>query len=668
MRRKTFTFGAIVIFVVASVAWLLYMSTLRRDILPERDPAALAPKTTSGSNPLPQQQAGMESPTRPDPIEGTISLTGRVFTKRLVPISGARVETRLSTTTSAQPPEESRVLLTTSTDTSGRYSLLSIQRQPNLVVVASCDGYVPSERVVALDTSHPKSLDFYLTPEGSVAGLVESMDGKPLAGMVILAKGDDGYVGRSSPTRQDGAFQIEEMDGGMVSLWATLADPQGQLGLPKAGPLIDESSQPKIQLRKGEHREGIRIRIPWDREATITGIVLAEDGQGLPDTAVTALAPGGSLLSATTSGQEGEFRLENLVSPNPNEPDIAVTVCFALPGYESQRLKDIAIRSDNLRVVMKPLQAGRITGEVLDRKERTAVANAQVCVFGGTTADGRSLSPDYSAIRQLTQSGGTGVDSGGQFVIENVTAGFVSLFVYAPGYGMSVLSDIQVTAGQDTEVTVLLEPAGILRVNVRYTANLEGKRAACQIFCKPDGTNDWSSGVGPITESLFTGQTQEDEAGDGMASSRTYEIALSPGRYQVSVMTEISTRAFYPFSAEVYSGETTDLDAPVGGIGVVQGTVPPLPDERRSFVVLVPGTGFSADLETSAGDMYAVLRYTNGQAAFAPAWPSYEIDGLAPGTYTIGAFTVNRTDGHIVERGSGTVQVTGSDPITLDFP
>lgn len=587
--------------------------------------------------------------------------SGHVWSTRGRPIPAARVELQAKDV----------VLSTTATDDSGAYVLADVLPRAAHVLVASADGYHPSDQPLDDSVQLTKSIDFFLRPSSSISGFVEDQNHRPLPGFVVSGKGSDGHIARSPSTKGDGRFELDGFEEGSVSIWTAYVCPLSFHGVSGLRPFYEEGKS-TVELRKGEHRDGVRLMVSWDTEAAIAGSVVTDEGKPLSGVQVIALGPGGPFLSACLSDTQGLFRLENLVRVTDDFEEVTHVIVRAdCEGYESFWNKSVAVGTPDLVITMTRIRGGRIVGTVLDKITRAPVTNAHVCVTENRMPDGRLRPTPPSDFLDIMRSGETRVDPEGRFRISSVPPGRVSFLVYAPEYGMSHHENIEVKANRDSEVEVLLEASGLLRVHVVYVGDLEGRETACTIFYKREEAQEWDPFFGLETDILLSG----GKGSSGIVGPKTYEMRLQPGRYQVAVQIEacISPTVsgsvnLYAFSADVRSGETTDLRAPVGGLGVVQGSSAPNPEGKRRLLIMVPGSVFPEEAIAYVTNIYEILRHTGGQAMTAHATPDYEFNCIPEGTWTVGAFVISEDGETVNPRGFQTFQIREGDRITWDFP
>lgn len=620
------------------------------------------------TKPATDPSAGESSPS---PVR-SVSYSGHVWSTRGRPIAGAYVELQSPLTAPSPAPRNTMIMASATADSAGSYSLGVAQVQLGMSLVASADGYVSSNQPICAWTLG-QTVDFFLSPSGSISGFVENQDHQPFMGLVVSGEQDDICIVESKPTTEKGAFLVEGLEEGTVDLKVKFILPVRLPGMSFSGTVVDQQSCPPIDLRRGEHREGVRLTVSWDTTAAISGYVVDDDNAPLVDAQIAAFGSGGKFLHASLSDEQGRFRVENLSGhESEGTPDTHVMLRCDRRDHETTWERSVEIGTENLVITMKRIAGGQIVGVVLDKSTRAPVADAHVCITENRASDDRLRTTPFADLADKVHFGQTKVNGDGEFRIPSVPSGRVSLLVYSPRYGMNLFSNIAVQPNKDNPVEILLEPKGLLRVHARYVGDLAGREAACTVYCKPEDAEEWDPYLGPESQDLLSGK----EAAPSLVEAGVHEICLGPGRYCVAIRTETyitspmipGSTNFYGFVAEVHSGQVTDLDAPVGGTGIVRGTPPPAVQGESRQLIMVPGNTLSEEIISCAADTFAVLRYTEGTALFRGAAEEYEFNCIPEGTWTIGAFTVEADNGKPALRGSQTFQIETGDQLVWNFP
>ncbi|MBX7255275.1 MAG: carboxypeptidase-like regulatory domain-containing protein [Candidatus Hydrogenedentes bacterium] len=586
---------------------------------------------------------------------------GHVYSSHGNAIASARVELRKGT----------EVLASTRTNDQAGFVLAETDASSGLVLMASAEGYATSQCPVDVSVTANRPVEFFLKPLGSIGGIVQGSDGKPLSGFVVTGDGQDGFKATSGTTQDDGRFLLEEFEAGDVRLYAAFAPASAQTSHKFRRQLVDDATFPTISLHKGEHREGVILLLPLQWQTTSGGTVVDPDGKPIKDASI--FLTGEEMLAGfTRSDGQGLFQLANLVYSGREHANSRVHLFAEHPDYAPTRANDIPLGDKDIVITMKPLLAGEIVGVVLDKATRMPVTTAQVCIVNNQLGSGSTIQPSYSTLREAVSSGKLRVDREGKFRIPDVGEGTAVLLVYARGYGLTITSPIDVTQGRQNPVEILLDAAGTLHVDLSYSGDMAGREAACQINCRLEGSTEWEPFSGPVGESVFTGA----ELDGGLVGPKSYEMTLPAGRYQLCVWTNTRVTSVMHsgcfnhsvYTAEVQAGKTTELDIAIGGTGMVQGSVAQHEGQKRYFLFLAPGTEFPQDAIPCAGNPYKMLRYTDGMGAHTLAYQGkYEFNCLQDGTYTIGAFALSETDGSVIQRGFRTVGVKAGSVVNVDF-
>ena len=169
---------------------------------------------------------------------------------------------------------------------------------------AAHDDYASEDRAFVVRTS-PVTLDFTLTPGGTVRGTVIARDtGKPVGGARVIAGG--GHGGRDDdipgiggvPTADDGTFTLRGLGSGALSLSAT-----GR-GYSSTDPTV-------VEVGIGEEVAGVTVMV--DRAYTISGFVVRRGtkGDGIPGVrvGVFSIARSWAAFAQQPSAPDGYFEI-----------------------------------------------------------------------------------------------------------------------------------------------------------------------------------------------------------------------------------------------------------------------------------------------------------------------------------------------------------------------
>lgn len=157
-------------------------------------------------------------------------------------------------------------------------------------------------------------IDFEITYEGAISGVVVEPDGKPVAGVGINFGRTDYDDGGSDVTAPDGTFRVRSLMGGGVYRAMVRAAAQSSVLLKFVG------DPPTVALKDGASEvTGVRVVVQRDHLA-ISGSTVDGDGQPLSDVRVVAFRtddPTGAMLDdhfdhpGAISAVDGSYLIEN---------------------------------------------------------------------------------------------------------------------------------------------------------------------------------------------------------------------------------------------------------------------------------------------------------------------------------------------------------------------
>jgi len=185
------------------------------------------------------------------------------------------------------------------TDADGNYRVALSEPGVYLLKITAFDApgthYV--ERVVQVPAHAEWRHDIEL-PGGAIRGRVVDAEGRPVAGVSVRLKREDGArtlltaFSDARPTREDGTFAFERLDDGRWSLSASAESTaeQGEI----AGP-IAASVSAALEVRDGRSVDGVEIRLA--KGALLRGISLDDRGVPLGLASIVVHAADGSLVT-----------------------------------------------------------------------------------------------------------------------------------------------------------------------------------------------------------------------------------------------------------------------------------------------------------------------------------------------------------------------------------
>lgn len=210
-----------------------------------------------------------------------------------------------------RPLEEGRQELTMGS-TQGEYRLYGMTSGKWTVVV---DGE-PSGWPAGIGRAHlsldlpyegPR-LDVVLTHPGTLAGRVENSEGEPLTGVNVRAWLTEPRTRRSTPTDEQGEFQLGRVRPGQ---WKLIAELRGS------------KTEQMVEVLPGSDSYQV---LRFERAGAIEGLLLYEGGEPLPGWRVSLIG-GNSRVDRVQTDEDGSFRFApvaagtySLVASNTGEP------------------------------------------------------------------------------------------------------------------------------------------------------------------------------------------------------------------------------------------------------------------------------------------------------------------------------------------------------------
>ena len=546
------------------------------------------------------------------------------------------------------------------TDENGAYAVRAFLPDTLHTFWVSASHYLTNAEKVKVPKTGLSNLDFTLDPACLIAGRVLDVTRRPIEGAVVVVTDDDktvqsprareGGVRRvSAPTGSTGGFEIVGLPPGGPYQLTVQPQPRGRFV--REDWLVHTRVGPEITLVPGQQRKGVELVVDWDAARFVEGVVVSESGAPVSNANVWAEVGGRVAAYATDpAGTEGQFRIEYIPARVRGIAADTVTVVGTCPDYERAALNDVPVGSRGIEVVLPSARRGVITGVVLDDATRKPVEKSKVvlrevrCEWGETRRDNAG----YAALS------GDGDTDKGRFHIEDIPAGVATLVAYAPKYGVSLVGDIVVRAGEETDVELLLSRAGTLEYTLVPLGNsVDIPMDWCALCVGPAGGQPAGRFIGPDTYSNFLGKEWDYSAPPDLSG----EMDLAPGAYDgvLFVQTRQSRQvegyvtceyAWYHVPLEVASGRTTEVEAAFGGTASVLGRTPFIEDHPYCYAVLLAGSDIAPlrpiasqsfqEFRGPGGFMSLVFDYGEVHQIPTSSEAGYCFASLQPGTYTLG--------------------------------
>jgi protocatechuate 3,4-dioxygenase beta subunit len=480
----------------------------------------------------------------------------------------------------------------------GRFVLRGSPTETDIQVDASKKGFpIAHSGSLRLAPGERKSGVLITIPRGvAVTGKVTDHDGRPLSGVAVEA----------SEATNDGGF------GGPRRMMINLMQQSRDEDFVRTGSdgtyviRVKEGTYDVFFKREGFASKTVRaqqitasskpIDVTLDPGVEITGRV-TRNGAGVEGVNVGAISQDANANAVT--GPDGSFRLEDLTPgsmmlfANKREEFIQVT-------------RQVTAPSQNVALEIPP--GGRISGRVVDKSSRRPVTQFQAGISTSRGGGGMVIMTP-PMLKAFTTDDGS-------FTLENVPAGPAQVVVSAPGYTTTRIPGINVEEGKavnDVEVS--------LDAGVKLTGRVTG----------PDGgplsgvsvRQDMSSPANRIMQfDPMSGATTTDASGEF-----TIE-ALEPGEKTFTFVRQ----GYLSESRTVTLGSSsTRLD-----VSLTTGV-------RLTGTVVAEAGGPVADAIVTASS--AADSFGGGKQARTDAGGNFQIEGLAPGHYSLRATRSGYADG-----------------------
>lgn len=430
----------------------------------------------------------------------------------------------------------------------GAFELGPVRPGEHTLTAIAADGRA-GEASVEVASEDVDGVVIRLESKGSIAGKVVSAKGAPVTDAMVMVKehapsrdvtmiinGRD-MTAHQSPTHEDGSFLVSGLDGGDYDV--SVKDAQGQV-LAWAKPDNKEfpSAPVRIQLRDGEERQGVELRVEA-RDGVIRGVAEDPDGNPAADvwiTATPAVEPGMGFAPPppppSPPADEGEpaepreVRREVMAFMTDDGGEAGGGFSGSLPPVLTDgegRFELTGLRHGKYDLVGEGLKGtargflpGVETGSDVELKLQSLARIEGKVVFGGNPVKEFRVEMSGKSIRSKTVH-----DDEGKFTLFRVDPGRHELDVSSDVGSASV--EVEVSPGKPTQVTVELERLISVRGRV----------------VKEDGT--------PLVGAIVTSSPRHEDGSVEiriMADDTTpttdanghFEIGLRPGRYMLIVL------------------------------------------------------------------------------------------------------------------------------------
>ena len=488
--------------------------------------------------------------------------------------------------------------------------------------------------------------------------VVKEPGGEPLKkGIVeLIAENQEEGANYTATSDAEGKFEIEGIVPGRYKIFVE------RPGFLEVDAKRKRSPGISLSVNSGQEIKGVVLRML--SAAVITGRVLDEDGDPMPNAQVTALQrrySSGHLRLQTAGGAQtndlGEYRIGGLlagkyyVSANPSVDFQTIVPEQKKPTEQSSRAAEMAYVSSYYPGTTDRAQAGSVELHPGDETPvnfslvRTPAFHVRGSVAGLTAGSKAVVLLRSSASSEMFSAGE--VDKDGKFDIAHVAPGHYSVLVTTliadtPESAHGTLD----VADSDVEGLRLALSAGALirgHVHSEPKANLSAMTLFVGLH-RLDGDDDFAEGVTSGDE-LSGSPTPAKVKGDG-----SFELKeVPPGIYEVEVSAATKEgNQYFVESAAVGTKETADT-----GLNVSGGTIP-LELTLSAGAGVAEGSAVNDKKEPVANAIVVAVpeaKYRKRQSRYYRGSTDqngrFTIRGIRPGSYTLYAWESLEADDYL---------------------
>ncbi len=307
------------------------------------------------------------------------------------------------------------------TDTHGNYRLTGVLRNSKCRIFVKSDqhGIAYSDVTPVPTEGEVTGIDFVLGPGASVSGRVVDTNGRYMHNAWLKLTGADrtSRLWETAPYETDeaGRFEMSGIGPGTY---------QFEVGFGSRGHYRKTLSDP-VTVTAEERITGVEVVVEAVGQGVVAGRVRDDSGNGVYGVQVDVRIATGS-RPGTQTDASGHYRFENLA-------DGKVRLDFSHENYVSESIKDVPVGTMDADVVMT--RRGSVAGVVRDAATRVPITDFSV----ETGRHGYWLGFAKGFQSEV-----------GEFLMENVSPGEVTLKASAAGYAPQEIPDILVQSGQTT--------------------------------------------------------------------------------------------------------------------------------------------------------------------------------------------------------------------------
>ncbi len=412
-------------------------------------------------------------------------------------------------------------------------------------VSASYEGYISKElnQISVQAGTETPNINFLLLRSGGISGKVtDSVTGQGLKDVMIIASSKTGVgFGNYGATDSDGNYKIiTNLETGTYNV--TVFFPKGYLSKEVSG----------VSVTAGVETKNVDLALV--KSGVITGKVTSAAGSQ-PLEGITVLAMSGRGIEGMGFAQtdaSGNYRIDSGLETGTYN----VTVSFP-KGYLSKEVSGVSVTAgaETKNVNLALVKSGVITGKVTSTEGGHPLAGITVIAMGEGMGTAET---DVNGVYRIE----SGLDTG----TYTVTA--------MSGMSMDSVSDVEVTAGQETagvDMTLTVTPSGVIRGRVTDT-NDQGIEGA-----DVSASGDEGSGSAETDEEGYY------EISDGLGTG-TYTVSVTKSGYVDSEKTGVEVTVGSVTSDVNFQLESVPVEQSGKISGTVMGEANPIAGKKQSTI------------------------------------------------------------------------------------
>ena len=249
------------------------------------------------------------------------------------------------------------------------YTLTGIGLVTDCEVRLTSEYYEQQVKIINTNDSQPdNSLNFILTPGGSIAGQIRNANSDGISGANVMVWSDQLQMGGTTQTDRVGNYQI----GGLNSASdydVSVQDDTTTFYYHQAGTVVQASKKGTVSLNQGQSITEIDIQM-FEGEK-IEGTVRNINGVPLANVYIS-VELGQDAAGSSTTNQQGKYRVDNLQAA-------LNYIVTAIPNSDTGYIKQVKnnVQSNSLQVDYILQQGYSLSGNIM-RWDQTPVANAEI--------------------------------------------------------------------------------------------------------------------------------------------------------------------------------------------------------------------------------------------------------------------------------------------------